>query len=75
MKARLDQGSVPSPLLFIIMMDDVMMKEARSGLRSELMYADQIILMVPNEEALRRKLECRSSLLVNVLTLNAGVMV
>ena len=43
LKAGLHQGSVPSPLLFIIVMDVVMIEGGE-----KLMYADHLILMVPS---------------------------
>ena len=41
-----DLPSVLSPLLFPIVMD-VVSSEARSGLPSELLYADDLVLMTP----------------------------
>ena len=41
------QGSVLSPLLF-----DVVSSETRSGLPSELLYADDLVLMAPTMEQL-----------------------
>ena len=51
----LHQGSVLSPLLFIIVMD-VISKEIRGGLPWELLYADDLVLMAESEEELRQKL-------------------
>ena len=42
----LHQGSVLSPLLFAAVMD-VVSSEARSGLPSELLYADDLVIMAP----------------------------
>ena len=42
----LHQGSVLSPLLFSAVMD-VVSSEARSGLPSELLYADDLVIMAP----------------------------
>ena len=50
----LHQGSVLSPLLFIIVMD-VISREIRGGLPWELLYADDLILMAESEEELRQK--------------------
>ena len=50
-KAGLYQGSVLSPLLFAAVMD-VVSSEGRSGLSSELMYADDLVLMTPTIEQL-----------------------
>ena len=67
----LHQGSILSPLLFAVVMDDVS-SEARSGLPSELMYAD-LVLMAPTMEQLgRRVAEWRASLLDKGLKVNAG---
>ena len=44
-KVGLHQGSVLSPLLFVAVMD-VVSSEARSGLPSELRYADDLVIMV-----------------------------
>ena len=46
MKLGLRQGSVLSPLLFAVVMD-VVSSEARNGLPSELLYADDLVLMAP----------------------------
>ena len=48
------QGSVLSPLLFAAAMD-VVSSEARSGLPSKLMYADDLVLMAPTMEQLGRR--------------------
>ena len=59
-KAGLHQGSVLSPLLFAIVMD-VVYSEARRGLPSELLYADDIVMMAPTMEQLgRRMAKCRA---------------
>ena len=44
MKVGLHQGSVLSPLLFAAVMDAVSSEE-RTGLPSELLYADDLVLM------------------------------
>ena len=62
-KVGLHQGSVLSPLLFVAVMD-VVFREARSGLPSELLHADDLVLMAPTMEKLgRRVAEWRTSLL------------
>ena len=48
------EGSVLSPLLFVVVMD-VVPSKARSGMPSKLMYADDLVLMVPIMEPLGRK--------------------
>ena len=45
-KVGLPQGSVLSPLLFADVMD-VVSSEARSGLPSKFVYADDLVLMAP----------------------------
>ena len=54
MKVGLHQGSVLSPLLFAAVMD-VVSSEARSGLPSELLYADDLVIMAPTMEQLGRR--------------------
>ena len=71
-KVGLHQGSVPSPLLFATVMD-VVSSEARSGLPSELLYADDLVIMAPTMEQLgRRVADWRASLLGKGLKVNAG---
>ena len=48
-KVGLHQGSVLSPLLFAAVMD-VVSSEARCGLPSELLYADDLVIMAPTME-------------------------
>ena len=68
----LHQGSVLSPLLFVSVMD-VVSSEARSGLPSELLYADDLGIMAPTMEQLgRRVADWRASLLGKGLKVNAG---
>ena len=72
MKVGLHQGSVLSPLLFAAVMD-VVSSEARSGLPSELLYADDLVRMAPTMEPFDRWLdEWRASLLDKGLKVNAG---
>ena len=71
-KVSLHQGSVLSLLLFAAVMD-VVSSEARSDLPSELLYADDIVIMAPTMEQLgRRVADWRSSLLGKGLKVNAG---
>ena len=69
-KVCLHQGSVLSPLLFSSVMD-VVSSEVRSGLRSELMYEVDIVLMAPTMEA-SYVAEWRASLLDKGLKVNTG---
>ena len=62
-KVGLHQGSVLSPFLFAAVMI-VVSSEARSGLPSDLLYADDLVFMAPTMEQLgRRVAEWRASLL------------
>ena len=71
-KVGLNQGSVLSPLLFAAGMD-VVSSEARSGLPSELLYADDLVIMAPTMEQLgRRMADWSASLLGKGLKVNAG---
>lgn len=54
-KVGLHQGSILSPLLFIIVMD-VVTREVREGLPWELLYADDLVLVAESEEELKEKL-------------------
>jgi hypothetical protein len=54
-KVGLHQGSVLSPLLFVIVMDMVS-KELREGLPWELLYADDLVLLADSEEELKVKI-------------------
>ena len=53
-KVGVHQGSVLSPLLFIIVLE-VLSMEFREGLPMELLYADDLILMAESEELLMEK--------------------
>ena len=50
-KVGLHQGSVLSPLLFVIVME-MISRELRAGLPLELLYADELILMAECEGSL-----------------------
>ena len=64
-KVGLHHGSVLSPLLYAAVMDGVS-SEARSGLPSELLYDDDLVIMAPTMEQLgRRVADWRASLKVN----------
>ena len=71
-KVGLHQGSVLRPLLFAAVMD-VVSSEARSGLPSELLYADDLVIMAPTMEQLgRRVADWRANLLGKGLNVTAG---
>ena len=71
-KVGLHQGSVVRPLLFAAVMD-VVSSEARSGMPSELLYADDLVSMAPTMKKLgRRVAEWRASLLDKGLNVNVG---
>ena len=54
MKVGLHQGSVSSPVLFVIVIE-MISRELRAGLPLELLYADDLILMAESEESRRDK--------------------
>ena len=71
-KVGLRQGSLLSPLLFAAV-TDVVSSEARSGLPSELLYADDLVIMATTMEQLGRQMaDWRASLLGKGLKANAG---
>ena len=71
-KVGLHQGSVLSPLLFSAVMD-VVSSEARSDMSSELLYADDLVIMAPTMEQLgRRVADWGASLLGKGLKVNTG---
>ena len=71
-KVGLHQGSVLSTLLFAAVMD-VVSSEPRGGLPSELLHADDLVLMTPTMEQLVRRVdEWRANLHDKGLKVNAG---
>ena len=54
MKVGVHQGSVLSPLVFAIVVDMVT-ESVRNGLMSEMLYADDLVLMSETMEGLRQK--------------------
>ena len=71
-KVGFHQGSVLSPLLFTVLMD-VVSSEARSGLPSELLYADDLVIMAPTMEQIGRRVAVwRDILLDKGLKVNTG---
>ena len=63
-KVDLHQGSVLSSLLFAVVMD-VISSEARSGVPSELLYADDLVIMAPTMEQLGRRVAEWKTFLTN----------
>ena len=51
------QGSVLSPLLFIIVMEVLSRRFDDRGLPWELLYADDLVLLAESEDDLKRKLQ------------------
>jgi len=71
-KVGLHQGSVSSPLLFVIVME-MISRELRAGLPLELLYADDLILMAQSKESLRDKIvKWKSGLEAKGLKMNTG---
>jgi len=71
-KVGLHQGSVLSPLLFVIVME-MISGELRAGLPLELLYADDLILMAESEESLHDKIvKWKSGLEAKGLKMNTG---
>ena len=54
-KVGVHQGSVLSPLLFVIVLE-ALSREFREGLPMELLYADDLVLMAETEELLVEKM-------------------
>ena len=74
-KVGLHQGSVLSPPLFAAVMD-VVSSKATSGLPSDLLYADDLVIMAPTMEQLdRRVADWRASLLGKGFKVKSKVMV
>ena len=66
------QGSVLSPLLFIIVLE-ALSKQCRRGLPYELLYADDLVLIAESEELLVEKIEkWRKGLETGGLRVNFG---
>jgi len=71
-KVGLHQGSVLSSLLFLIVRKTIS-RELQTGLPLELLYADDLILMVESEESLRDKIvKWKSGLEAKGLKMNTG---
>jgi hypothetical protein len=56
------QGSVQSPLLFIIVLE-ALSTEFRTGVPWELLYADDLVLIAESEDKLINKLRVRKNVL------------
>ena len=69
MKVGLHQGSVLSSLLFLIVMKTIS-RELQTGLPLELLYADDLILMVESEES--KIVKWKSGLEAKGLKMNTG---
>ena len=54
-KVGVHQGSVLSPLLFVIVLE-ALSREFRTGLPMELLYADDLVLMAETLELLKEKI-------------------
>ena len=66
------QGSVLSPLLFIIVLE-ALSREFREGLPMELLYADDLVLMAESRELLMEKLrKWKNGMEAKGLRVNAG---
>ena len=71
-KVGLHQGSVLSPLLFVIVME-MISGDLQAGLPLELLYADDLILIAESEESLRDKVvKWKSGLEAKGLKMNTG---
>ena len=71
-KVGVHQGSVLSPLLFIIVLE-ALSREFREGLPMELLYADDLVLMAELEELLMEKLrKWKKGMEAKGLEVNAG---
>jgi len=71
-KVGLHQGSVLSPLLFVVVME-MISRELRAGLLLELLYAHDLVLMAESEESLHDKIvKWKSGLEAKGLKMNTG---
>jgi len=71
-KVGLHQGSILSPLLFVIVME-IISRELQAGLPLELLYADDLILIAESEESLCDKIvKWKSRLEAKGLKMNTG---
>ena len=55
MKVGVHQGSVPSPLLFVVVME-VRARRVKEGLPWELLYADDLMLIAESMDGLKEKM-------------------
>ena len=71
-KVGVHQGSVLSPLLFIIVLE-ALSREFRSGVPWEDLYADDLVIIAESlEECVRRLLTCKEAMEKKGLRVNAG---
>ena len=72
MKVGVHQGSVLSPLLFIIVLE-ALSREFRCGVPWEDLYADDLVIIAESlEECVRRLLTCKEAIKEKGLRVNAG---
>ena len=71
MKVGVHQGSVLSPLLFIIVLE-ALSREFRSGVPCEDLYADDLIIAESLEECVRRLLTWKEAMEKKRLRVNEG---
>ena len=73
MKAGVHQGSVLSPLLFIIVLEALVSREFRCGVPWEDLYADDLVIIAESlEECVRRLLTWKEAMEEKGLRVNAG---
>ena len=71
-KVGVQQGSVLSPLLFIIVLE-ALSEKFRTGLPWELFYADYLALLAESEEELLEMIrQCKDGMKQNGLKVNMG---
>ena len=72
-KVGVHQGSVLSPLLFIIVLEALLSREFRCGVPWEDLYADDLVIIAESlEECVRRLLTWKEAMEEKGLRVNAG---